>query len=69
MNTLTSNYLSEAACARSASALAFDASEARKAWSEQRISNDRDDLTITLPKGVEKLKIHGKKIIADLLAN
>jgi hypothetical protein len=63
-------YLSEGSRFRAQSALRFDASNLRKAWSNQKLSetwNYESDLTLTLPLGIEKLRIHGKQIIADLL--
>lgn len=50
-------------------ALAFDSSPARLAWSEQRIKNERDDLTLSLPKGLRKLQQHSKQIVADITSD
>ena len=59
-------YLSEEARARAKAALAFHASEARKAYSAQRIPNTDDDLIASLREGIEELKTHGKALMAVL---
>lgn len=63
------NYLSEESRARAEAALAFHASDARKAYSNQRIPNRDEDLSKALASGVEKLKARGARVIATLTAD
>lgn len=71
-NTYT--YLSPESQARAEAALAFDNSEARRAWSSQRISNSHDDIVASLESGIERIKKEGSQTLrhlcqADLLSS
>jgi hypothetical protein len=69
MTTTIHTFINDDARKRAEEALEFYGSDARAEYSNQRLGNDKSDVTVSLVAGIEKLKLKSKDFINSIVQN